>query len=81
MHHVWPLLHSVNVTRGVACELLRSFVSGATNSSLGPLSLLNINEWVDGGGVPRGAQGYVASAANAAAAAHAMQANGGCDDQ
>ena len=81
VHHVWPLLHSVPATRSVACGLLRDFVSGATNISLGPLSLLNINEWVDGEGVPRGARGYVASAANAAAAARTMQANGGCADQ
>ena len=69
----------------MACGLLRDFVSGATNISLAPLSLLNINEWVaewvDGKGVPRGARGYVASAANAAAAARTMQANGGCADQ
>ena len=65
----------------MACGLLRDFVSGATNNSLGPLSLLDINEWVDGKGVPRGARGYVASAANAAAAARTMKANGGCADQ
>ena len=79
-HHVWPVLHRSEdaATRRLACAFLKDFVSGVTNSSLGPLSMHNINEWVDGAGMPRGAPGYVASAANTAAAARATQANGGC---
>ena len=41
--------------------------------------MLSINEWVNQDGAPSGAKGYVASAANAAAAARAMMAGAvGC---
>ena len=43
-----------------------------------PVDLHRVNEWVNGTGSPKGAAGYLASAANAAAAGRAMLAQGGC---
>jgi hypothetical protein len=81
VHHVWPLLHREPATRALACSLLRDFVSSVTTTKPGSpieVDLLRINEWVDTAGSPKGAQGYLASAANAAAAGRAMVAQGGC---
>ena len=81
MHRIWPLLHRDPATRPLACSLLRDFVSGVVNSTLAHSTdyMLSINEWVNQDGAPSGAKGYVASAANAAAAARAMMAGaGGC---
>jgi hypothetical protein len=86
VHHVWPLLHRDPATRALACGLLRDFVSSVTNEPTGAprvpsspaIDLLRINEWVDAAGSPNGAKGYLASAANAAAAGRTMVAQGGC---
>jgi hypothetical protein len=80
VHHVWPLLHRDPETRPLACKLLRDFVTAVSNATAGGSVMHNFNEWVDGEAVSRGAPGYVASASNAAAAAHAMAtAGGGCE--
>ena len=50
-------------------------VTNTTRS--GKDTMRGINEWVGVDGTPLGAAGYVASASNAAAA-RAMQAQGGC---
>lgn len=79
VHHVWPLLHRDPATRPLACSMLRGFVTAVNNVTAGSSVMRNINEWVDVAGVSRGARGYVASASNAAAAARAMAAAGGCE--
>ena len=79
VHHVWPLLHRDPSTRPLACKLLRDFVTAVSNVPAGDSVMHNFNEWVDVEAVSRGAPGYVASASNAAAAARAMAAAGGCE--
>ena len=79
VHHVWPLLHRDPATRPLACRLLRDFVTAVSNVTVGQSVMRNFNEWVDVAAVSRGAAGYVASASNAAAAARAMSAAGGCE--
>ena len=80
VHHVWPLLHRDPATRALACSLLRDFVSNVTkvDEAHSGVDLSRINEWVDVNGDPKGAKGYLASAANAAAAGRMMMAQGGC---